>query len=300
MTAHQPIEPLDRPDTRTLEQKGKLAVEKIISRLSTLKVEYVPIDSIFPNPYNPNRQSEREFDLLKLSICEDGFTQPVIVQRSSKMIVDGEHRWRACNQLGLKEIPVVFVDMNDQQMRISTLRHNRARGSEDVELSIQVLADLRELGSLDKAIASLDISDLELQALLSDLPAPEQMANKTFSESWSPDKTADAIEPERMLANRRISTSQGAQDALMLLRTKKDESTTLMEERAISYESSAAIAQLTATFSNEDARLVRDTLGMKPAQHLVELCIRKVLESQELYEPPIYESALLLRNRLTK
>ena len=41
------------------------------------------------------------------------------------------------------EVPVVFVDMTREQMRVSTLRHNRARGSEDIDKSADVLKDLR-------------------------------------------------------------------------------------------------------------------------------------------------------------
>lgn len=293
----QPVEDLERPDIRKLDKKGRLAVEKITSRLAELKVEYIPITSIYPNPYNPNRQSDREFDLLKKSIIEDGFTQPVVVQKSSRMIVDGEHRWRALNQLGLKEIPVVFVEMSDQQMRISTLRHNRARGSEDIELSIQVLRDLRELGALDKAVDSLDIDDIELQAMLDDLPAPELMANEDFSEAWSPDKTADAVEPERVLKDRRVSTTLEAQKALERIREEKDQSNSMLEERDISFKSSKEITQVTASFSNQDAALVRQVLGVKPAQKLIELCVKMVITHQDKYEQWVYEMALGIQAR---
>lgn len=292
-----PVEELDRPTIRKLEEKGRKQVQKITSRLTALIVEYVSIDSIYPNPYNPNRQSEHEFDLLKKSILEDGFTQPVIIQKSSRMIVDGEHRWRALNQLGLKEIPVVSVEMNDQQMRIATLRHNRARGSEDIELSIQVLRDLRELGGLDKAVESLEIDDVELQAMLDDLPAPELMAGVEFSEAWTPDKTADAVEPERVLKDRRVSTTLSAQHALEKVRDQKDQSTTMLEERDISYATAREVTQVTATFTNQDAVMVRQVLGLKPAQKLIELCVKVVLANQDKYEQWVYEMALGVQAR---
>lgn len=287
-----PVEPIQRQDIRRLETKGRKAVEKLTSKLGILSVEYVPIDSIYPNPYNPNRQSDHEFALLKKSILEDGFTQPVIVQRSSRMIVDGEHRWRALNHLNMKTIPIVAVEMNDEQMRIATLRHNRARGSEDVELSVQVLRDLRELGALDAAVASLDIDDVELQALLSDLPAAELMANADYSEGWTPDKTADAVDPERVMNDRRVSTTLEAQRKLEEVRELKKDATTHLEERDISYDNARYITQVTATFTDDHSMLVRSVLGVKPAQKLIELCVRTVLENKDNYEDWVYEMTL--------
>ena len=170
--------------TEKIIKKGKKEIDKKNVSLKELAIEYVSVDSIKPNNYNPNRQSEHDFELLLKSMEEDGFTQPIIVQQSTKMIVDGEHRWRAATVLGYTEIPVVFVEMTPEQMRIATLRHNRARGSEDLELSVQVLRDLQELGALDWAQDSLMLSDDEINRLLDDIPVPEALANDHII-SWS-------------------------------------------------------------------------------------------------------------------
>jgi ParB/RepB/Spo0J family partition protein len=143
---------------------------------------------VHPNDYNPNRQNDHEFRLLCSSMREDGFTQPIIVAQDHT-IVDGEHRWRAAHEIGLELIPVVVVPMEAAQARIATLRHNRARGSEDIELATQVLRDLEKLGALDWAQDSLDLSDVELQRLLEDIPAPEALAKEQFSEAWVPGTT---------------------------------------------------------------------------------------------------------------
>lgn len=295
-----PVEPLERQDIRTLEAKGRRAVEKITHRLTQLTVDYVPIDSIFPNPYNPNRQTEREFELLKKSILEDGFTQPIVVQKSSKMIVDGEHRWRAINQLGFHHAPVVFVDMTEEQMRISTLRHNRARGSEDIELSIQVLRDLRELGALDKAIESLQIDDVTLQALLDDIPAPDLMAQEDFSTAWIPATTKGAYEPEQVIADRRISTSDSAQELLQKFDGQLDETNSHLEMGRINQEAHLQVNQVSATFKKEEAALVRSVLGQRPAQKLIELCVKIILAEKDKYDPYIVECALRARGKWKK
>jgi ParB-like chromosome segregation protein Spo0J len=92
-------------------------------------------------------------------------TQPVIVNRESKQIVDGEHRWRACRALQFDEIPIVLTDMTPEQMRISTLRHNRARGSENADLVIELFKELSELGATDVAVDELMLDPVELERL---------------------------------------------------------------------------------------------------------------------------------------
>jgi ParB-like chromosome segregation protein Spo0J len=146
-------------------KRGKRPETKPYKSLEKLEVVYVPIDAISPNPYNPNRQSEHDFTLLCKSIAADGFTQPIIVNRESKQIVDGEHRWRACRALQFDEIPIVLTDMTPEQMRISTLRHNRARGSENADLVIELFKELSELGATDVAVDELMLDPVELERL---------------------------------------------------------------------------------------------------------------------------------------
>ncbi len=180
------MEPIRRQVSRRLQDKGRRAVEKLSQRLTTLEVVYLPIDAIRPNGYNPNRQSQREFELLMMSMQEDGFTQPIIVQQDTHEIVDGEHRWRAAHELGYEEVPVILVNMTAEQMRISTLRHNRARGSEDAQAVAAVLRDLEQLGSLDKAGKGLGLSQKELDGLLRTQTAAEALADEEYSQAWEP------------------------------------------------------------------------------------------------------------------
>ena len=55
-------------------------------------VQWVKRDTLHANDYNPNVVARTERALLKLSIMEDGWTQP-IVARTDGEIVDGFHRW---------------------------------------------------------------------------------------------------------------------------------------------------------------------------------------------------------------
>lgn len=259
--------------------KGKAAVEKKANVLARMKIVYVAIDSVKPNSYNPNRQDEREFELLKLSMREDGFTAPIVVQEGTNEIVDGEHRWRAARDIGITEIPVVFTNMTLAQMRISTLRHNRAVGSEDVDLATDLLRDLRELGALDWAQEALGIDDDQLQKLIDDVKAPDELAGEEWSEAWVPTKNASGMESQDVEKEAVAFTPAAAvkqKEFQERLGKAKNE-----EERVkIEFEQRAETFRLIVVFEAADAAMVRSVLEPMPAAKILEMCKARVASAQ--------------------
>lgn len=243
--------------------KGKAALEKKNEALNKLAIEYVELGKVVPNNYNPNRQSEHEFNLLIKSMREDGFTQPIIVA-ADYTIVDGEHRWRAAQELGYDTVPVVRVPMEAAQARIATLRHNRARGSEDIEMAVEVLRDLEKLGALDWAQDSLELTDEELNHLLDDIPTPEALAAEEFSEAWIPDSNTEESEKTEASVDATVAAINQRRETETRLAEAKTE-----EERE-QIRSDRNIFRLSLTFSNEEATIVRKALGDSPATTILE------------------------------
>lgn len=99
-----------------------------------LTIEYVKVDDIYPNDYNPNQHTADSFDLLVKSLLYFGFTMPIVVNRRDMKIVDGENRYRAACVIGYEEVPVCFVDFDDEKLRYATILHNAARGSDNTEM----------------------------------------------------------------------------------------------------------------------------------------------------------------------
>jgi len=262
--------------SKRVEKRGRAEVEKKAQALERLKVEYVPIDSVKPNSYNPNRQNDRDFQLLLRSMREDGFTQPVVVQKSTREIVDGEHRWRAARELGMTEIPVVFVEMSAEQMRIATLRHNRARGSEDIELSSQLLRDLRELGALEWAADSLMLDDKTLDRLLSDVPVPEILASEEYSEAWQPTRNPTADEDIKPRPDERTDMSSSFKEQAEKTRAKMQATGDLGKKAQFEMDLRKKTYKVVAVFKDEDAEIVRRALEPKPADRLLALCRARV------------------------
>lgn len=163
--------------TTTPERNADLA--RIAAQLETLHVVYVPINRVKPNDYNPNRQASHEFQMLCKSIREDGFTQPIVTLPPDKKgcytIVDGEHRWKAAQVVGLKEIPCVAIPHETAQARLATMQYNLARGSEDADLALGVLRDLGRLGAAEWAKDALMLSAKEWEVLMSAVPRVEDV-----------------------------------------------------------------------------------------------------------------------------
>lgn len=255
---------------RVKKDKGRKAVEKKANALGRLEVVYVPIETLKPNAYNPNRQSEDDFELLLRSMEEDGFTQPIVALQDDT-IVDGEHRWRAARELGLKEVPVVHVDMTPEQMRIATLRHNRARGAEDVDLSAQVLKDLAELGALDWAQDSLMLDDAEIQRLMDDVSAPEALAGEDFSDAWVPAERTET-EYTTTAGPSELQVSQTPEAADALRESERALAKAKTEEERAAIRKDANIFRLNLAFAGEEADIVKKALGNSPASTLLQWC----------------------------
>lgn len=235
--------------------KGQAAVERI--KLQQLRVEYAPIDWPRPNEYNPNRQSKHEFSLLLRSIGEDGMTQPIICLPDGR-IVDGEHRWRACQELGHERVPVVKVDMTEEQRRVATLRHNLARGSHDIELEAGVLKDLEALGAKDWAREALQLSDVEMNRLLEDLTPLDEWGGGEWNQAWD-------YSPVGSLTG--DDASQSAQ-SIASLPSNPAERRRELQQRGMA-EADAELVKRNFTFTAAQEEVVKQAIGEKPADTLL-------------------------------
>lgn len=248
------------------DKKPKIVKNNVV--LDKLDVVYLLVDELKPNDYNPNRQSEHDFELLCKSIAEDGFTQPVVALRSTKEIVDGEHRWRACKALGHKDIPVVLVDMTPEQMRIATLRHNRARGNENAVLASEVLKELHELGALSHAQDSLMLDDIEVAKMLKGMPDDEValMTNVEISPDMLGPAGKGLSEQDQKTAVDTTSDERRAKER-MLAQAKQN------EENAMEVQDSK-VYRVILFFTGDEAEVVASALGSSSGQAaaILEIC----------------------------
>jgi ParB-like chromosome segregation protein Spo0J len=201
-----------------------------------------------------------------------------VVLRDQREIIDGEHRWRAAADLGYTEIPVVFLNKTEAERRVATLRHNRARGSEDIELTASLFRDLQELGALDMAQDSLMMDDAEMNKMLEDIKAPEDLANDEFSQAWEPGEDLSQEERPSGEGNQMTSMTPAAVEAIRKQELAVAEAKTEQDRQAARRDSQ--VYRVALVFSGDEATLVKTTLGDKPAEKLLALCQREQAESE--------------------
>ena len=134
----------------------RITNDDICKKKKPLTLEYVDIDSIRPNDYNPNSHDTESFDLLLKSLDYFGFTQPIVVNKPTMQIIDGEHRFRAACVLGYSKVPVCFVEFDEVRMEYATIMHNQARGKWNQELMQKLLDNLSSSGSDYEKVLLLD------------------------------------------------------------------------------------------------------------------------------------------------
>ena len=90
----------------------------------------VAVDDVRPNPYQPRKTFDKaRLQELADSIRQHGVFTPILVKRSlgGYELIAGERRLRACRLAGIKKIPAIEMEFDDQQMMEIALLENIQR-----------------------------------------------------------------------------------------------------------------------------------------------------------------------------
>jgi len=107
----------------------------------------IDIELIDPNPFQPRKKwRKEEIASLARSIISQGILQPLVLRRTGKryQLIAGERRLRAAQEAGLRKVPVVVREADDQQMLALALVENIQR---------------QDLGPVEKAEAFQRLSE---------------------------------------------------------------------------------------------------------------------------------------------
>lgn len=159
----------------------------------------VPLEKIKPNSYNPNSVAPPEMKLLYESIRADGYTMPIVCYYSQEndiyIIVDGFHRYRVMlenediykREQGM--LPVSVIDKPIDHRMASTIRHNRARGSHNVDLMSNIIKELHEIGRSDAWISKhLGMDRDEILRLKQITGLTALFKDVRFGQAWKPEE----------------------------------------------------------------------------------------------------------------
>lgn len=207
----------DLPLNEKVEALNNLKLEMHkISPFSSEPVDcvlWVKNDIVQANDYNPNSVAPPEMELLRLSISNDGYTQPIVSMNNDNgtiEVIDGFHRNRVgkeCEDIQARVkgyLPVVTIreSQTDLNNRVaSTIRHNRARGKHRVESMSDIVADLKKRNWSDKKIGKeLGMDQDEVLRLAQISGLTELFKDSEFSMAWESEER-DITEEDIMISN---------------------------------------------------------------------------------------------------
>jgi ParB/RepB/Spo0J family partition protein len=126
--------------------------KKAAEAAPNLAAQMIPMGDLIPTytrDTNPNKMSDTEFTALTALIKAEGFMQSILVspiqgKRGKFKIVDGHHRFWACQQAEKTEILAVVKPASEALAAALGLGLNRIRGELDLSLSGMVMQHVME------------------------------------------------------------------------------------------------------------------------------------------------------------
>lgn len=123
-----------------------------------------------PSKWNYNVLPPAVFNKLVRSISDNGFVQPVVVRTIGKglyEIINGEHRWRAAIELGMKEIPIVDLGkIDDVKAKSLAIILNELGGSPDQVRLADLLRDISVETPFEELVSTMPFPESELKMFL--------------------------------------------------------------------------------------------------------------------------------------
>lgn len=171
-----------------------MEVIALLEHMPVATVRWIDRDQLRANDYNPNHVAPMEMELLATSIVEDGWTQPIVI-RSNGEIVDGFHRWTVSGRDDVRAltdglVPVVVLadDVSADHQRMSTIRHNRARGTHHVLRMAEIVRDLIDDKGVprEEVARRLQMEEEEVERLYDARGMNERGAGEGFNAGWVP------------------------------------------------------------------------------------------------------------------
>lgn len=107
-----------------------------------LTIELVAIDLLKFDDKNPRKISQFDFEALQRSIDEFGFVQAVVVNKRNNVIIAGHQRARAAREIGLIEVPVTWVDVDEPRQHALNIALNKIGGEFDNDMLAELLQEM--------------------------------------------------------------------------------------------------------------------------------------------------------------
>lgn len=151
-----------------------------------LNIQYVTADTLKPRDRNPRKWSQTAIDELKRNLNQYGLIEPLVVSSApgrENQLIGGHFRLKIAKELGINEVPVVYLNLSAEKEEELALRLNKNIGEwdwgllaefDEVSLSdagftseeidtVFAVDEIPEEFDLEKELKKLDITKIELQ-----------------------------------------------------------------------------------------------------------------------------------------
>lgn len=167
-----------------------------INEMPISNVEWVDVNKLKANDYNPNVVFNQELKLLKFSMLKQGWIQPILIT-SDYVIIDGFHRaslaktdkdvYNMTNGL----VPCCIMKMSEAERKMLTIRINRAKGSHTALKMSDIIHSLIEQHhiKIEDICKEIGATKDEIDVLMMDnVFKALDIEHKEFSNAWIPNK----------------------------------------------------------------------------------------------------------------
>jgi len=129
------------------------------------QAELIDIDRLQLDGDNPNKMKKGQLKALEDAIVKWGFIVPIVTNRDL-LVADGEQRITVAKELGMKQVPVIRLDVEDVDRRLLRQVLNKLKGQHVPELDQEEFLRIIEAGGEEDLRRFLVANDKQINAAL--------------------------------------------------------------------------------------------------------------------------------------
>jgi len=124
-----------------------------------MQIEKMKVSDLKYAPYNPRKIDDKELAKLKRSISEFGYVEPIVWNERTGFVVGGNQRLKVLRELGIEEVDVVVVDLDDAKEKALNVALNKISGEWDFPKLKDLLIDI-DTGDFDIELTGFDLDEI--------------------------------------------------------------------------------------------------------------------------------------------
>lgn len=180
-----------------------------------MEIIYKSPSELKPFQKNPYNHPEKQLSMLKKSMREFGFTSPVLISQDN-MVIAGHARLKAAQEIGLSEVPTIFIDLPYEKAVAYVIADNQLAklAEEDRDLLGELLEGALSIPDFD--IEAVGFSSEDIESLLKQENTEEIIKNSENDQHISDAKKNEIFDITPSDYNLFVISFSGGKDSTLL------------------------------------------------------------------------------------